>query len=525
MTTPPGRVLVIGLELGDGRLIRDWAKAGHLPALEALIGGGAWGWLDSTADQLHVAAWPSIYTGAGPGEHGVYFTFQPAPGLQGYRRFHEGLYGRPTFWRLLDEAGRRCTVFDAPYTHPEPGFAGTQLFDWGTWAHFLAPQAMPESILGELQRACGKYPLGLEAHDLGLQPLDPVDTQKRLLAAVRSKAEAACWLMRRADFDLYLTVFGETHVAGHYCWRPGGDQSLLLPIYVELDRAVARLVETAGEGTTVLVVSGDTPAANHAGWHLLPEVLARLGYFASAETARPQSNAPEARRRLDPVRALRDLLPKDFRKALARQLPTRLRDKLAQRVDTATFDWPRIRAYCLPTDLEGCIRINLKGREPEGTVEPGPEYEALCRDLASALGELTDPATGRRVVKDVLLVDHEFPGPRRAWLPDLIVLWNPAAPITTLGSARIGTVSGASPDSRPGTHAGPGFVLMHGPGIGAAQTLDQAGILDLAPTILDRLGVARPGHMRGRPWHEATVDPATAEATSAEARTPGAREP
>lgn len=500
-----GKILVIGLGVGDGRLLHEWARAGELPTLKGLIDGGAWGWLDTVASELHIAAWPSIYTGVGPGEHGIYFTFQPAPGVQGYRRFHEGLYGRPTFWRLLDEAGRRCTVFDAPFTHPEPGFAGTQLFDWGTWAHFLGTQAMPSEVLGELERACGPYPLGLEAHDIGLQPLDPADTQKRLLAAVPRKAEAACWLMRRAEFDLYLTAFDETHVAAHYCWRASGEQSLLLPIYVEVDRAVARLIEAAGAGTTVFVVSGDAAAPNHAGWHLLPDVLARLGYFASAETARPATNAPEARRRIDPVRALRDFLPKDFRKALARQLPTRLRDRLAQRVDTATYDWARTRAYCLPTDLEGCIRINLKGREPEGTVEPGAEYEVLCQDLASALRELTDPATGRRVVREVLIVDEVFPGHRRAWLPDLIVLWDSAAPITSLASARIGVVSGASPDARPGTHAGPGFVLMHGPGIRAGETLDQAHILDLAPTILDRLGVAPPEHMTGRIWREATA--------------------
>ena len=503
--TAGGRLLVIGLELGDGRLLREWAQAGRLPTLGALIGGGTWGWLETTAGQLHVSAWPSIYTGVGPGEHGVYFTFQPAPGLQGYQRFHEGLYGRPTFWRLLDQAGRRCTVFDAPYTHPEPGFAGTQLFDWGTWAHYLTPQAMPKVVLGELERACGKYPLGLEAHDLGFQPLDPADTQQRLIAAVRHKAEAACWLMGRQEFDLYLAVFGETHVAAHYCWRPSGDQSLLLPIYVELDRALARLIEAAGPGATVLVVSGDAVAPNHAGWYLLPEVLARLGHFASAETAAPQTNAPEARRKLDPVRVLRDLLPKDFRKALARQLPTALRDRLAQRVDTATFDWARTRAYCLPTDLEGCIRINLKGREPAGTVEPGAEYEALCQDLAAALEELTDPATGRRAVREVLIADQAFPGPRRAWLPDLVVLWDPATAITALASARIGVVSGASPDPRPGTHAGPGFVLMHGPGVRAGETLERAHIFDLAPTILDRLGVAPPEYMTGRLWHEAAV--------------------
>jgi predicted AlkP superfamily phosphohydrolase/phosphomutase len=204
------------------------------------------------------------------------------------------------------------------------------------------------------------------------------------------------------------------------------------------------------------------------------------------------------------VRAVRDLLPKDFRKNLARMLPTGLRDKLAQRVDTANVDWGRTRAYCLPTDLEGCIRINLAGREPEGQVAPGDQYAEVCRDLETALRALTEPSTGARAVREVLLADRAFPGPRRPHLPDLIVLWDPATPITALASDRIGIVAGASPDPRPGTHAAPGFALMRGPGIPAGRTIDDAHIFDLAPTILHRLGAAAPAHMKGQRLAEMT---------------------
>lgn len=500
-----GKTLVVGLELGDGRLLREWAAAGHLPTLAGLIERGTWGLLATTAGQLHVSAWPSIYTGGGPGEHGVYYTFQPAPGLQGYRRFHEGLYGKPTFWRLLDAADRRCTVFDAPYTHPEPDFAGTQVFDWGTWAHYLAPQSTPPGILRELEGACGRYPLGLEAHDLGFKALDPADTLRRLIGAVQHKTDAALWLLRQSDPDLFLTVFGETHVAAHYCWNRHGDQGLLRALYEELDRSLAKLIAAAGPDAAIFVVSGDAVGPNHAGWHLLPEVLARLGHFASADTSRPDDGGAPVNTRFDPVRAVRDLLPKDFRKNLARMLPTGLRDKLAQRVDTATFDWSRTTAYCLPTDLEGCIRINLRGREPEGVVSPGAACQEVCRDLESALADLTDPDSGRRLVRDVLMVDRAFPGERREYLPDLIVLWDATAPITGLASDRIGEVRGESPDPRPGTHAEPGFLLMCGPGIPSGRTLEGGHIVDIAPTILGRLGVDVPAHMAGRRLIETTV--------------------
>ncbi len=505
MSERAGKTLLIGLELGDGRLIEKWARSGHLPVLAALRSAGAFGWLESIAGLLHVAAWPSLYTGTGPGQHGVYFTFQAAPGLQGYQRFHQGLYGRPTFWRLLGEGGVRCTVFDAPYTQAEDGFPGLQVIDWGTWAHYLGPSSTPASLMAELRRACGDYPLGLEANDIGFMPLSGQDMRDRLLAATRAKTDAARWLMRQREWDLFFAVFDETHPAAHYCWSPaeaadGGQASLLRDVYQEIDRGIGALIDEAGPDAMVVVLSGDAAGPNRTDWYLLPEILGRLGMFANADAGSPATAAgarPGPSRR-DPVKAIRDLLPEQLRKALARRLPTRLRDTLARRVDTAAIDWARTRAYCLPTDLEGYIRINLAGREPAGVVREGPEYERLCDELVSALEELVDPVSGRPVVRQVVRSDQAFAGPRRGHLPDLVVVWSPEAATGAVTSARTGTVALPSPDPRPGTHAVPGFVLARGPGIASGAVLDGGDILDIAPTILARFGLMPPDHMEGK---------------------------
>jgi predicted AlkP superfamily phosphohydrolase/phosphomutase len=510
---PPtrARTIIIGMELGDGKLLRAWADAGQLPFFSSLIDRGCWGWLETTAEQLHISAWPTIFTGSGPGEHGVYFTFQPAPGLQGYQRFHPGLYGKPTFWQLLDQAGRSCAVIDAPYTHPEPGFGGAFIYDWGTWAHYLPSGSVPVKLLSQMQAAVGSYPLGLEANDLGFAALDSADIARRLGAAIRAKTDASCWLLKERPSEVLVTVYGETHVAGHYCWPADAltdaaalESAAMLSVYQELDRAVARIVQSAGDDATIVVVSGDRVGANHAGWHLLPDILVRLKYLASAAAQAAGVDAVAARTRFDPVKALRDLLPVGLRQALARRLPTSLRDKLAQRVDTADIDWSRTRAYWLPTDLEGYIRINLAGREPQGIVQPGAEYQAALADLTTALLELREPVSGRAIVSEVIRTDERFPGARRGYLPDLIVRWNGVAPITAASSERIGTIDKASPDARTGTHRGPGFVLASGPGIVPGTTLAAAHILDFVPTLLARLGVTAPAHMPGRAWPELT---------------------
>ncbi len=502
------RVLVLALELGDGRYLRRFAADGAMPTVRELLGRGVSGELATPAELLHVAALPSLYTGVGPGRHGVWFTFQPAPGVQGWRRFAPGLYGAPTFWASAARAGRSCAVFDTPYAHPEPDFPGPLVLDWGAWARYLGPTARPEGLLAELERAVGRHPLGLEAHALGFAPLDPADTAQRLARALEVRAEATMWLLRRGPFDLFVTCLDETHAAAHYCWLPPADDALEPPpdqphlrtVYAALDRCLAKILEAAGTGTTVLLVSGDAIGPNRAGWHLLPQVLARLGHLISADlpTGEVREEAASAGR-FDPVKAVRDLLPADLRKRLAGLLPRGLRDKLAQRVDTAAIDWSRTRAYCLLTDLEGCIRVNLRGREPQGIVPP-EDYGALLDRLEAELAELVEPVSGRPAVTRILRADRELAGPRAAFLPDLVVHWARERPIAALTSPRIGRIEGRSPDPRPGTHAGPGFALLAGPGITPGRLPADAAVVDVAPTVLAALDVPLPPDLEGRPW-------------------------
>jgi predicted AlkP superfamily phosphohydrolase/phosphomutase len=325
--------------------------------------------------------------------------------------------------------------------------------------------------------------------------LDPAEMSRKLVPAARAKTEAAQWLMAERPWDLFFTVYGESHAAAHYCW---GDEAALRAVYEEIDRGISALAAQAGPEATVYLVSGDGAGPNQAGWHLLPEVLRRLGYLAEPSEGGEASAQPAGRRSLDPVKLLRDLLPKDLRKAIARKLlPDALRHRLAQRVDTAAVDWSRTRAYCLPTDLEGHIRINLRGREPQGSVSPGQEYQRVCDELAAALEALIQPETGRRAVRAVLRTDDLYPGPRRDYLPDLIVLWSEGAPFTALASQAVGTVTGPSPDGRPGTHVPPGYLIRAGRG---AEGLGRVGhICEIAPALLRRFGVAVPDYMGRAP--------------------------
>ena len=126
-------MLLIGLDSADADLVREWCASGHLPALASLIEEGTWASLETTADVMHVSAWPTLYTGARPGHHGMYHAYQIRAGEQDVHRTMASECGLPPFWKLLDANGVDCIVLDAFMTSPVQGFRGIQIHEYGTW--------------------------------------------------------------------------------------------------------------------------------------------------------------------------------------------------------------------------------------------------------------------------------------------------------------------------------------------------------------------------------------------------------
>jgi predicted AlkP superfamily phosphohydrolase/phosphomutase len=507
------RVLVIGLDMGDVELIEKWSAEGFLPTFRSLMGEGAWGTLDTTADALHTSSWPTIFTGTLPGKHGVYYPYQPQPGRQQPTHIGAGQYGAPPVWQILDRAGKRSIVFDAPETFPVPGFTGVQVFEWGTWAWYWKRMTTPLSIGTELTLRFGPYPLTVEAKRLGFGVPDLVALRRQLVAGAQQKGNITRWLMHSRPWDLFLVVFGELHAAGHYFWpehapvyrRNGGAAgdvaaSELRDVYTAVDAAVGEIISACDGDVTVLVVSGDGVGPNHCGWHLLPQVLARSG-FTSAQSAAPSGNgrtSDNGRAGGSVVDRLRQAVPPRLRSQVTSRLPWKLRHWLAFQLAYRSVDWSRTRAFTLPADLEGCVRINRRDREPHGIVEPGSHYDDVCAELAELFMSLINPATGRPAVRRVCRIDQLFPGERRHHLPDLTVIWNDEAELSAVHSDRLGVVSEASGDPRTGTHYPLSFVAARGPR-SRMQKIRRGHIADLAATLLAHFGVNVTSGMDGRP--------------------------
>lgn len=84
-------------------------------------------------------------------------------------------------------------------------------------------------------------------------------------------------------------------------------------------------------------------------------------------------------------------------------------------------DWSKTRAYAMGL---GELYVNLKGREAQGIVEPGAEYDALKAELKQRLVAMQDPEDGARPIRRVLAREEVYKKFDPNMIPDLFLLNN-----------------------------------------------------------------------------------------------------
>lgn len=161
-------------------------------------------------------------------------------------------------------------------------------------------------------------------------------------------------------------------------------------------------------------------------------------------------------------------------------------------------DWSRTKAYAFGL---GGIFINLRGREANGIVAPGEEFQAVKRRIIEGLSAIVDPGTGEVAITEIFDVDKVHSrGPYQAGGLDLIAGYNRGYRASWEGATGRVTreVFTDNTKSWSGDHCvDPRLV----PGVLFANRKvldDDPGIMDLAPTILTLFGVGVPPHMTGR---------------------------
>jgi predicted AlkP superfamily phosphohydrolase/phosphomutase len=442
-------------------------KDGELPVLKQLLDDGTWSRVTSHTDSSSGSVWPD-FAGARPAcEHGLYTLWNWDP--QGMTLAYATERQVAPFWKAIDEQGTTVGVLDMAFT-PFLGLPkGFEVHEWGAHSRVEGRVRVSPPAVAEAVRRFPNHPF---TDDLARPPAEPGEQAAFLeecIAGARLRGDLAEHLITRVRPDISLVSFEEAHHAGHFLWHTvepdlemysdlppeAWPQLTLVDLYRELDRQVGRLVGAAGPGTAVFVFALHGMEPSRGLPPVLEPLLDRLGMACLAPADRRRSASA----------ALKSRIPAPIRNAYRRSVPLARRSQWGKSAVLPSYDWSRTRAFALPMEQFGNIRINLAGREAQGIVPP-EQYDETCDVIEQAARALTT-VDGRPVVADVVRPPR---GSHPAGLPDLVVHWDRAA----FESPAV--VDGVEiPNVRrlqTGHHASDGFCIASGPA--AASTPEEA---------------------------------------------------
>jgi predicted AlkP superfamily phosphohydrolase/phosphomutase len=299
---------------------------------------------------------------------------------------------------------------------------------------------------------------------VGKSPAELGEIRDKLVRGARRKGELIRWLLERQSWDFFIAVFGETHRGGHILWpeAPGTGSvpaAALLDVYRAVDEALGEVLSApALAGAAVMVFALHGMQANPSQEHFLPALMDRVNARFVGDGVPDGTPVPTGRRGI--VRRLRESVPPAIQNRIAQAVPVTVRDAVVNRSIVAGHDWRRTPGFDLLTDLNGYLRLNVRGREREGAYER--DGEVLARYVSwirECFGSLRVAGSEEPVVAEVRRTAEAFPGGRVDHLPDLVVRWSGHPPVTRVTSPVIGDVTAELATGRSGNHHREGFCV------------------------------------------------------------------
>jgi predicted AlkP superfamily phosphohydrolase/phosphomutase len=502
-------IAVLQFDAASASLLDRLGGEGRLPNLEALRVRGTTVELESPAEHFPASAYQDLYRGVEVGDHGLFYPFQWSAGDQRIRLAPSFAAPAP-IWERLARAGRKTLAIDPYECHRPEAADGVLVCGWGMRERVVLERwSAPTGADRALRRRHGRPPDVTEIFGTHSEA-ELVRLRERFLAAPARVADAALELLAEHSFDVVWLTFAAPHLAGHRLWEvppyladrvEGGRQGLLegalAEVYAEVDAQLGRVLAVLPDDADVIACSVLGMDVNTSRAEMLPEMLAAvLGGDRRDSAADPGTDSGAMWR-------LRGLLSGRLRGAVAGAMPDRLALELTTRLELRGTDWASTRAFAHPSDLQGYVRLNRRGRERDGIVDDAERAElvALIRD---GLADFREP-DGEPAVVAVDDVAERWRGAQADRLPDLVVRWRQrsAVEVDVLRSERFGTVVRRGVGSgRTGNHTDGDAWAILAPG--ASRVRDpgrRARITDIPATVASLSG-ADLGGLSGEPLLE-----------------------
>ncbi len=437
------RVVFIGLDGTPFTFMQRLIAEGRAPNAARLVQQGSLLRMDSVWPWVSSVAWSTMMTGVNPAKHNIFGFIDRDP--KTYKQFiptSRNMQAK-TLWEMLSEAGKRVIVVNVPVTYPPRPVNGILV------GCFLSPSlekaVYPPTYLPTLQR------LGYIVDADPWKMRESKETALQVInAALDARIRTLFHLLEHEEWDYLHVHVMETDRLHHFLWQQMDEED---PIYApafyafyrRIDEMLGQIAAKLDEDTTLLWMS------DHGFCTIKKEVYVN-----------------------------RWLMDQGWLKL--RTIPPD-RNKGLDEIDPSSV------AYSLDP---GRVVIRVRGREKEGCVSPGAEYEALRSQIAAAALELRDPGSGEPIFQAVYRREELYHGPYLEQAADLILApYDGYDPKGTLYKDTL-TYKG---DELVGMHTFDDAMLYVG---GQKVTPSRFSVLNVLPTILTLMELPQPAGLDGR---------------------------
>lgn len=548
-------VVAIGLDSADPIILETWMNEGKLKNLAAIRDAGVYGRLNNKVNYLTAQGikfscteplWVMCLTGCLPNKTGFWDTVTYS---HDYSVRCDAVYGgydygeyKPFYSLFVDH---KVLAFDIPVSRVVDNVNGVQVTGWGGHHPFVASESQPADVLPSIVERYGENPVFRKDNGSWWSQdyFNWVTTSVE--QSLTTRTQILSELMAKDDWDLFFTAFGETHTLGHDLLHLSQPQHPLysalnkqatlgdpmLKGFQQVDEAVGKLLQQVPEDAYVVVFSLHGMDVNNAdllSMMFIAEVMYRFNFPGKYGLTPGNIDEPPGPVILKNIRngwageVWRQVYePNPLKKLWNTWAPKRfladehhgLKSPYSLYKDDLELGWmpamsysglwPKMKAFAIPGFADGYVRINLKGRERDGIVDPA-EYDSLCEEITKVFYGLKDGRTGKALVQQVIRTRLDpFSEARESPEADLIIVWDDLH-TDVVDSPDVGRI-GPITYNRSGGHRARGFMMVKGPGLDTEYGVTEGGAVDVGATILSLLGEAVPAYFDGKPLVKVSI--------------------
>ncbi len=482
---------MLGLDGGTFQLLNPLMAAGELPFLRSLVNRGVSAPLMSVYPSKTIPAWYSFATGLDPGALGI-FGFTEPNGGPGKSRLVQGYRPAEAVWDQLSRQGHRVGVLNFPLRagYPINGYLIPGMFGEN-------PATYPTDVRARLKEGLGE-PLVAEL------PLYRESERREWLSlatrGVLQRAASAEFLQDAFHPDFLFVLLRETDRVEHQHWvecarDPARMPADLLEFWRAVDTACARIdrvFRAQGEPAVTLVISdhGHGPAGAE---FFTNRWLLEEGFLKLKPGAEPRrrkllsrfllaSEKYASTRRM--VRAVADRLRSD---GSERHMDRWLGGDASFEAMAAKIDWDQTEAISYPVPEGIYLNPYRRDRTAKKDRDTLDQIRRRLEAYPRAHIEVFDP---REIYREV----------RSVAAPGLLLRVNGMETDLRMDFSYPDTLLARRPGFfyGSGVHRADGILIAAGNGSAHGAQVGPLSLLDVAPTVLEGMGLTPPPAMAGR---------------------------